>query len=276
MLSRRQFLKGAIAMGAAGLVADSVLLEPRHVVVERKTIAINDLPDAFDGFRICQITDVHHGPFTGLGFIKEVVEKVNSLNPGLVVLTGDYVDHSSKYIVPAVSALCRLKSSNGVLAVLGNHDHWMDANLTQEVFNRYNVPVITNSHKLIEIKDKAICVAGVGDLMEDSQDLKAAFYGLPADIPRILLSHNPDYAESMPASERVDLVLAGHTHGGQVRMPFSIAPITMSRYGQKYAGGLVRSASRQVYVSRGIGVVGIPVRFNCPPEITIITLTKAV
>lgn len=276
MLSRRQFLKGAIAMGAAGLVADSVLLEPRHVVVERKTIAINDLPDAFDGFRICQITDVHHGPFTGLGFIKEVVEKVNSLNPGLVVLTGDYVDHSSKYIVPAVSALCRLKSSNGVLAVLGNHDHWMDANLTQEVFNRYNVPVITNSHKLIEIKDKAICVAGVGDLMEDSQDLKAAFYGVPADIPRILLSHNPDYAESMPASERVDLVLAGHTHGGQVRMPFSIAPITMSRYGQKYAGGLVRSASRQVYVSRGIGVVGLPVRFNCPPEITIITLTKAV
>lgn len=276
MLSRRQFLKGAIAMGAAGLVADGLLLEPRHVVVERKTIAINDLPDAFDGFRICQITDVHHGPFTGLGFIKEVVEKVNSLNPGLVVLTGDYVDHSSKYIVPAVSALCRLKSSNGVLAVLGNHDHWMDANLTQEVFNRYNVPVITNSHKLIEIKDKAICVAGVGDLMEDSQDLKAAFYGVPADIPRILLSHNPDYAESMPASERVDLVLAGHTHGGQVRMPFSIAPITMSMYGQKYAGGLVRSASGQVYVSRGIGVVGLPVRFNCPPEITIITLTKAV
>ena len=276
MLSRRQFLKGAIAMGAAGLVADGVLLEPRHVVVERKTIAINGLPDAFDGFRICQITDVHHGPFTGLGFIKKVVEKVNSLNPGLVVLTGDYVDHSSKYIVPAVSALCRLKSSNGVLSVLGNHDHWMDANLTQEVFNRYNVPVITNSHKLIEIKDKAICVAGVGDLMEDSQDLKAAFYGVPADIPRILLSHNPDYAESMPASERVDLVLAGHTHGGQVRMPFSIAPITMSMYGQKYAGGLVRSASRQVYVSRGIGVVGIPVRFNCPPEITIITLTKAV
>ena len=276
MLSRRQFLKGAIAMGAAGLVADGLLLEPRHVVVERKTIAINDLPDAFDGFRICQITDVHHGPFTGLGFIKKVVEKVNSLNPGLVVLTGDYVDHSSKYIVPAVSALCRLKSSNGVLAVLGNHDHWMDANLTQEVFNRYNVPVITNSHKLIEIKDKAICVAGVGDLMEDSQDLKAAFYGVPADIPRILLSHNPDYAESMPASERVDLVLAGHTHGGQVRMPFSIAPITMSMYGQKYAGGLVRSASGQVYVSRGIGVVGLPVRFNCPPEITIITLTKAV
>ena len=276
MLSRRQFLKGAIAMGAAGLVADGLLLEPRHVVVERKTIAINGLPDAFDGFRICQITDVHHGPFTGLEFIKKVVEKVNSLNPGLVVLTGDYVDHSSKYIVPAVSALCRLKSSNGVLSVLGNHDHWMDANLTQEVFNRYNVPVITNSHKLIEIKDKAICVAGVGDLMEDSQDLKAAFYGVPADIPRILLSHNPDYAESMPASERVDLVLAGHTHGGQVRMPFSIAPITMSRYGQKYAGGLVRSASSQVYVSRGIGVVGLPVRFNCPPEITIITLTKAV
>lgn len=276
MLSRRQFIKGTIAAGAAGLIADAVLYEPRHIIVEKKTIAINNLPDVFEGFRICQISDVHHSPFVGLKFIEKAVDMANSLNSDLIALTGDYVAMSPKYIAPAISALCKLKSPNGILAVLGNHDHWEGAELTMDVFSKYSVPVITNEHRFIEMKNKTICFAGVDDLMEGNQDLKAAFHGVPNDMPRVLLSHNPDYAEVMPENERVDLVLAGHTHGGQIRIPFSIAPVTMSKYGQKYAGGLVRLANTQIYVSRGIGVVGLPIRFNCPPEITLITLTKAV
>ncbi len=274
MFSRRQFLKGVLTAGAAGLIADGVFFEPRRIVVEKKTVGINNLPQVFERFRICQITDVHHSPFVGIKFIEKVVEEANTLKPDLMVLTGDYVDNSHKYIEPAVSALCKLKSPNGILVVLGNHDHWAGAELTKDVFNKYRVHVITNNNRLIEIKDKAICIAGVGDFMEDNQDLKKAFQGVPSDMPRILLSHNPDYAEVMPKNERVDLVLAGHTHGGQVRLPFSIAPVTMSKYGQKYTGGLVRLANTQVYVSRGIGVVGLPIRFNCPPEITLITLTR--
>ncbi|MEK7689203.1 MAG: metallophosphoesterase [Deltaproteobacteria bacterium] len=274
MFSRRQFLKGAITAGAAGLIADGVFFEPRRIVVEKKTVAINILPQVFEGFRICQLTDIHHSPFVGIKFIEKVVEEANTLKPDLMVLTGDYVDDSHKYIEPAVSALRKLKSPNGIMAVLGNHDHWAGVELTKDVFNKYRVPVITNSNKLIEIKDKAICIAGVGDFMEGTQDLKAAFHGVSNDISRILLSHNPDYAEVMSKTERVDLVLAGHTHGGQVRLPFSIAPVTMSKYGQKYTGGLVRLPHTQVYVSRGIGVVGFPIRFNCPPEITLITLTR--
>ena len=277
MLSRRQFLKGAVAVGIAGFAANSILYEPRRIIVERKTISINNLPDAFEGFRICQITDVHHGPFVSLNFVKEIVDIVDRLSPDLVALTGDYVDYSHKYITPAVTALCRFKPQYGIISILGNHDHLADAELTREVFDRNKIPVITNSHKLIEVKNNAICIAGVGDLLEDTQDLKAALYGVPPDIPRILLSHNPDYAEVVPETERVDLVLAGHTHGGQVRLPFfSIAPVTQSHYGQKYAGGLVRLSHTQVYVSRGVGMVGLPVRFNCPPEISMITLTKAV
>lgn len=275
MLSRRQFLKGALAVGAMGVIGDGVFFEPRRIVVAKKTVSINSLPDIFDGFKICQITDVHHGPFVGLKFIERVVETANSLRPDLIVLTGDYIDRSNKYAVPAVNCLIKLKSPHGVLAVLGNHDHWESAELIRDVFSKYNIPVITNSHRFIEIKNKAICVAGVGDLLEDKPDLKSAINGVPPDIARILLSHNPDYAEVMPKDERVDLVLAGHTHGGQIRMPLlSIAPVTMSNYGQKYAGGLVKLANTQVYVSRGIGVVGFPVRFNCPPEITLISLTK--
>lgn len=276
MLSRRQFLKGALAAGTASLVADGILFEPRHVIVEKKTVAINNLPHVFEGFKICQITDVHHSSFVGLRFIEKVVDKANNLKPDLMVLTGDYIDGSRKYIVPAVSALCKLNAPYGALAVLGNHDHWEDAELTKDAFSKYHVPVITNEHRFIEIKDRAICVGGVGDLYEDKQDLKAAFSGVPSDIPRILLSHNPDYAEVMPKSERVDLVLSGHTHGGQIRIPFSIAPVTMSRYGQKYIGGLVKLANTQVYVSRGIGVVGLPIRFNCPPELALITLTRGI
>lgn len=276
MLSRRQFLKGALAVGAMGVIGDAVLYEPRHIIIEKKTIPINGLPDVFEGFRICQITDVHHGQFVGLKFIEKVVNKSNILIPDLMVLTGDYVYNSNKYVVPAISALCNLKSPNGILAVLGNHDHYHGAELAKEVFNKYNAHVLTNSHRLIEIKGKAICIAGVGDLWEGKQDLKEAFKGIPADVSRILLSHNPDYAEVMPKTERVDLMLAGHTHGGQIRMPFSIAPVTMSNYGQKYTGGLVKLPDTQVYVSRGVGVGLLPVRFNCPPEITIITLTKAV
>jgi len=274
MFSRRQFLKGVLTAGAAGLIADGVFFEPRRIVVEKKTVGINNLPQVFERFRICQITDVHHSPFVGIKFIEKVVEEANTLKPDLMVLTGDYVDNSHKYIEPAVSALRKLKSPNGIMAVLGNHDHWAGAELTKDIFNKYRVHVITNNNRLIEIKDKAICIAGVGDFMEDNQDLKKAFQGVPSDMPRILLSHNPDYAEVMPKNERVDLVLAGHTHGGQVRLPFSIAPVTMSKYGQKYTGGLVRLANTQVYVSRGVGVVGLPIRFNCPPEITLITLTR--
>ncbi len=265
-----------MAVGAAGFLADAVVYEPRHIVVEKKTVAINNLPDAFEGFRICQLSDIHHSPFVGLKFVEKVVDKANSLKPDLMVLTGDYVAMSPEYIAPAVSALCKLKSPNGILAVLGNHDHWEGAELTTDVFSKYSVPVITNEHRFIEMKNKIICFAGVDDFMEGNQDLKTAFNGVPSDIPRVLLSHNPDYAEVMPESERVDLVLSGHTHGGQIRIPFSIAPVTMSKYGQKYAGGLVMLANTQVYVSRGIGVVGLPARFSCPPEITLITLTKAV
>lgn len=277
MFSRRQFIKYAITAGVMGLITDGFFFEPGHIVVEKKTIAIKNLPDAFEGFRICQITDVHHSRFVGLKFIEKTVEMANSLNPDLTVLTGDYIDDSREYIVPAINVLSKLKSRNGLMAVLGNHDHYEDAKFTGEVLDAYHVSVITNSHKLVEAKGKAVCIAGVDDLWEGRQDLAKALSGVPADIPRILLSHNPDYAEVMPKNERVDLILSGHTHGGQVRIPFfSFAPVTMSNYGQKYAGGLVKLAHTQVYVSRGLGMVGLPVRFNCPPEITLITLAKAV
>lgn len=274
LLSRRNFLKGGILLGGA-LMLDGVFVEPKKFRIEKTDVEINGLGPGLDGFTICQITDVHHSPFVGLGYIKEAVEAANSLKPDLTVLTGDYVDSRRRYLPPAIKALSGLKARFGVVSILGNHDHYIDKDFSVEVIERHRVPLLENSHMMIEAADGALCIAGVKDFLEDLPDAGAALKGVDEKVPRILLSHHPDYSEFLPPEERIDLVLSGHTHGGQVRLPFSIAPVVPSNYGRKYSGGLVRLNRRgatPVYVSRGIGTVGIPVRINCPPELTLIRL----
>ncbi|MBZ0221309.1 MAG: metallophosphoesterase [Candidatus Methylomirabilis sp.] len=271
MISRRDFLRGGALLGGA-LLFESAVLAPRGVRVQEAAIRINGLPPSFNGFTICHLTDIHHSPVVGLGYIEKVVEEANSLSPDLFVLTGDYIDDGRKYMPPAVKALSGLKARFGTLAVLGNHDHFIGTGYTEEVMDSYRIPLLQNRHTFIESGRDAFCIGGVRDFLEDAPDAKEAFRGAPKDVPRILLSHHPDYAEYLPDDERVDLVLSGHTHGGQVRLPFSFAPVVPSGFGQKYSGGLVRNGATQVYVSRGVGVVMIPVRFNCPPEITLIRL----
>lgn len=275
LISRRNFLKRGMLFGVVGgLSIEGFVFEPRQVEVTNTSVYITDLPDGFDGFRICQLTDIHHGPYISRKFIEKAVEKANSLKPDLFALTGDYVSSSPKYIQPVINTLSKLKAPYGTFAVLGNHDHWENAGLCYEVFGKNGIPVLTNTNKVITKKGSSICIAGVGDYMEDVQEPDKAFKGIPDNMPRILLSHHPDYSEDLPKDTRVDLVLSGHTHGGQVQIPFLFAPIIPSRYGQKYVNGLVKNENTQVYVSRGVGMVGIPVRFSCPPEITIITLRK--
>lgn len=271
MISRRDFMKCGALLGGA-LVFESTVLAPRGVVVQEAEVRIKGLPPAFNGFTVCHLTDIHHSPVVGLGYIERVVEKANSLAPDLFVLTGDYIDNGREYMAPAVKALSGLKGRFGTLAVLGNHDHFIGVGYSEEVMGSYRIPLLQNSHIFLESGRDALCIAGVRDFLEDSPDAKEALRGVPPYVPRVLLSHHPDYAEFLPEDERIDLVLSGHTHGGQVRLPFSFAPVVPSGFGQKYSGGLVRNGDTQVYVSRGVGVVMIPVRFNCPPEITLLRL----
>lgn len=146
-----------------------------------------------------------------------------------------------------------------------------------KVIRSYGIPLLENRHAIIESGGGALCVAGIKDYLEDFPDAEAALRGVDKETPRILLAHHPDYAEHLPEGVRVGLVLSGHTHGGQVRGPFSYAPVLPSEFGQKYSGGLVTLTGRdtRVYVSRGLGVVGIPVRIHCPPELTLIRLYPA-
>ncbi|MEW6202711.1 MAG: metallophosphoesterase [bacterium] len=269
---RRNFLRAVIYGGIGLTAADAFFIEPYGLDVTRMDIPIYCLPDAFNGFRIVQLTDLHHSKVVGIDYIRKVIDALNFENPDLVVLTGDYVTGNADYIKPVINLFTGIKSKYGLFAVLGNHDHWVDANLTIKHLTDVGAVDLTNKHVIVSIGNDSICIAGVGDYWEGTQDLNSAFQYVSGDMPRILLSHNPDYAEVMPTGYRVDLMLCGHTHGGQVVVPFVGAPMVPSDYGNKYRAGLVQGPHCPVYISRGIGMIRPPVRFNCQPELPVFTL----
>jgi predicted MPP superfamily phosphohydrolase len=286
--SRREFLRSA-ALGVSGAGAAvfsySFFFEPRRIGVSRRTFPVRGLAPELDGIRIVQLTDIHLGPWISLGYVNRALEIANGLEPDLILLTGDYVHRSPAYIAPAVDALKALRARIGIVAVLGNHDWWEGGALVREAFRGTEIPLIDNSRmfvtterRLVRDASSGLCLAGVGDLWEDVVSFRRALAGVPDDVPRILLSHNPDAAEEkelLRGGYRIDLMLSGHTHGGQVRLPVLGTPIVPSRFGQKYAEGLVAGPACPVFVCRGIGMTVLPVRFAVPPEIAVIELRRA-
>ncbi len=286
MVTRRKVIK-ILAYGAGGLVlasgggvallANSRYYAPRRIVVEDVTVLIEGLPSEFEGFKICQITDIHHGYHVEMEFVDKALELAMHLNPDIYALTGDYASHKTEFADAVIDRLAMLKGVYRTVAVLGNHDHWVGWHRhVPNVIRKSGIGLLNNTHIIIKKGNGRLCIAGVDDLRVGKPDLEKALYGVPDDVPRVLLSHNPDLADEKIGDKRVDLILSGHTHGGQIRLPFSLyAPYTNSRYGQKYTGGLVKTGNTQVYVSRGLGTITIPIRFNCPPEITLLRLVRA-
>ena len=263
----RRRLRSA-AFTAGGLYP---FLEAKWCRVVEQTIALPNLPDVFRGTRVALLTDIHHGPFVPLVYIRHVVEMTNSLKPDLVLLGGDYVSRSSRFIAPSIEALAGLEARLGRFAVLGNHDHWESAPATIRALAKANITLTDNTGFWIDRGESRLRVCGVGDLWCDRQHPGAALGdSMDADAV-IMLSHNPDFAETLE-DRRVGLLLSGHTHGGQVVVPGYGAPVVPSRYGQKYLHGLVRGPACQVFVSRGVGTVTPPVRLFCPPEVALLTL----
>jgi uncharacterized protein len=293
-ISRRGLLlavRRTAVLGMVGTGGYSFLIELRNVEVTRRSIPIRGLPQPLSGLRIVQLSDLHHGPWTSLSYLRRVVEQTNALKPDLIVLTGDYVHQSDVYIAPVVQAMAGLKAKIGVVSTLGNHDWWENGELTIAEFQKYpNLPLIDNSRLYVTAErtleksigrseqKHAICVAGLGDLWEGTPDCDEALGGVPDFMPRLVLSHNPDTAEEpcvRKHAPRIDLMLSGHTHGGQASFPVIGTPITPSRYGEKYAAGLVQSPVCPVYVNRGIGTTIIPMRFRVRPEIAVLELMPA-
>jgi uncharacterized protein len=284
MLSRRQFVRGSVAglagLATAGFALDGLLLEPQHAVAEQVEIRLRRLPEAFDGFRIAQLSDIHFGPYMTRPELDRAVNLAKGFRPDLVALTGDFVSHpwrqgngleGAKNAGPCADAFADWKSVP-ILAVLGNHDHWNNAELVAGELAERGIVILRNGARPIEKEGQRLWVAGVDDVLEGHADVEGTTAGIPSNEATILLAHEPDYADEA-CKLAIDLQLSGHSHGGQVRLP-GVGPIVLPELARKYPTGLNRVANLQVYTTRGIGVINPPVRLNCPPEVTLITLRK--
>ncbi|HEX8142154.1 MAG TPA: metallophosphoesterase [Pyrinomonadaceae bacterium] len=277
-LTRRQFLSGVAAAPLLAISATSAyagLVEPGHYELSETDIFIRDLPGSFDGFRIVQVSDVHHSRIVSLAEVRRVVELAQSARPDLVALTGDYTTMYRRYIEPCAEALGALTAPEGVWAVLGNHDYYTDAQLTTRALERAHISVLGNANTLLRRGSEALQLAGVDDWSWGRTDWARAFHGLDHKRPSVLLSHQPrvlDHAET----RGVSLILSGHTHGGQVRLPLIGSPARFISDEMKYERGLYERGGTQLYVSRGTGVIGLPVRLGSRPEVAVLRLRRAI
>jgi predicted MPP superfamily phosphohydrolase len=274
-MNRRLFLKTTLAatLPAPALVAGYGLFEASWVAIDRQTLPLPRLPGSLAGTRIAFLTDIHHGPFTSLDYVHSVVRTTMALDPDLILLGGDYSLKDARYIRPCLDVMAALRAPLGVFAVLGNHDYWHGQAATSEGLAAARITELTNRGVWISKGSDRFRLAGVDDMWAGHIDLKEALADTKRDDACLLLSHNPDLCERL-RDERVGLVLSGHTHGGQVVFPGG-APFVPSHYGQKYLRGLVKAPNTLVYVSRGLGATGVPVRISCRPEINLITLVPA-
>ena len=260
-----------IASGLAQ-IARAAFAEPYQLAVERRAVGLKRLPRELDGLKVVQLSDVHHGPLTSRAQIERAVEVANSLQPDLVALTGDYVSHERAYVQPCAEMLGRLRARCGVYAVLGNHDNWVDAALVTDLFSAEGIRVLKNEGLRFEDRGASFWLAGVDDTMVGLEDLPLALAGSRADEFKLLLAHNPVILRRA-ARSGVDLVLSGHTHGGQVAWRNERS--ASGRVRRRILRGLARRGETQIYVTRGLGTVVLPVRYGCPPEVTLLTLRRA-
>ena len=248
--------------------AKYALAEANSLSLEKIDINLKRLPKRLDGFRLVHLSDIHHSPFTGLEHISRAIKVANRLKPDMILLTGDYVSHETEYIEPVAEALGRLEAEFGTHACLGNHDHWTDAEMVTDSFRRSGINVLINEGFRLTARDAGFWLCGVDDYMVGKTDLRAALHGSFPDEMKLLLAHNPVILRQAARFD-VDLILSGHTHGGQVKLRDEDKRILPQR---KLKNGLHQRRDTQIYITRGIGTVVLPIRYQCPPEISLIEL----
>lgn len=262
------------------LLVQSALAEPRQIEVTHQRILLPKLPREFHGFRIVQLSDIHHSPYFSEAEIAAAVRRANELQADLIVLTGDYISHSRDYIPGCARALAGLQAQHGIVAVLGNHDHWTDGQAMGAALAEQGIRVLTNENFKLELGQSYIRLLGVDDIMVGRDDLPLAMLGSFAEETRILLCHNPRIIREA-ARAGIDLVLSGHTHGGQInwRLLTGRKDSKLNRWLRRPSRRLTRGhtelGATQLYVNRGLGTVIAPLRYGCPPEITLLELVKA-
>jgi len=273
--SRRLFLKTAF-VGAATYsfigALDGIVLQTKCEMTHR-TIKLKNLPSSFEGTTVALISDIHSGMFMPKSEMVMYAKLLQSLNADLVLMPGDFVTFRKDEVHPFAEAFQDISAPLGIYGVLGNHDFYAGADEITRRVEEIGIKVLRNEHLMLRRNGEAIALLGIDDLGH-GDNLEAAVYGMPDGVVRILMSHKP-YNFPEVAQKRVDFTVAGHTHGGQIVFArLGKIPIAFASLFSYYVAGLYRNQGAQLYVSRGIGTVGLPMRVNCPPEITLFTLTR--
>ncbi len=284
--SRRSFLEAGL-YSAAGVVLYASEIERHWIEVTRRDVYLRGLPAAFDGMRLAQLSDIHMDEFTEPFFLRHAISLINQNKPDAVLLTGDFVTAkfgrklgSTRFARGAAWQCANIL--NGLeckarYAVLGNHDIDVGAPQVSEALIANGIAVLRNASLPIERPGGRFWLAGLDDPLDGHPNPDMA---IPKSIrnqphePIVLLCHGPDYADPLltsPAGQAVGLMLSGHSHGGQIRLPL-VGALVVPKMGRKYVEGFFRLGSLQLYVNRGLGAIMLPFRFDCPPEITIFTL----
>lgn len=280
-ITRRQFFERSI-LAAGGLAAfEGFIREPRHPVGEEIEVKLARLPEAFDGFKIAQISDIHYGPYMDQAGVARGVRIAEKWRPDLVALTGDFTSRplgkaygidGARHAEPCADELVKWKDVR-MVAILGNHDHWNDADIVTGALRDRGIPVLRNESIPIERDGARLWIAGSDDALVGASDMAKTLQRVPRDEATVLLMHEPDVADHV-VGYSVDLQLSGHSHGGQVRLP-GVGPIILPELARKYHSGLNRVGRLQVYTNWGLGMITPPVRLLCPPKVTLLVLRKA-
>ena len=260
-------------------------LETRWVKITHITIESTDIPKSFDGIRIVFISDIHHGAALSIERVKKLVLRINDLHPDIIILGGDYTSREKKYIKPVFEELRNLKSKYGVYGVMGNHDYYVNGDLTKKMMTQNGIKMCVNKSYWLKINRDSIKIGGVDDPDGSNPEIDSTVYDVHKKDFCILISHRPEYIKQIK-SDLVDLTLSGHTHGGQVTFFGLWAPILPSENGwwasislsnesQKYRYGLIHTKpNMQSYITSGIGTRFPHFRFFCRPEIAVLELKR--
>ena len=281
LLTRRAFL-GLGGGAAVGLALYAGEIGRHELVLERRTIRIAGLAETFAGLRIAQLSDIHFAEYTEPFFVERAVREINRLRPNLVLLTGDFVTmapiekHRAEKYAPLVAAILGRIECAHRYAVLGNHDWMVNADAVIDSLKAVGIPLLRNQNLPFERDGARFWIAGLMDALSWESDLNKTMpaHALKDKEPVILMAHEPDILPAVARLNAVDLMLSGHTHGGQVRLPF-LPPLLLPPLGKRFVEGHFQMGRTQLYVNRGLGAVGLPFRFNCPAELTELTLQPA-
>ncbi len=301
-MERRTFLKYCSFGFGAGLAyyLANKAMTTDNIVLEEKNLYFKNLPKKFIGYKIGFLSDIHIGPYVPVSWVDKAVKLLDKAEPDILLLGGDYISMPESIISQilgytrnseaktnrnkknyralfntAAKSLSQIKPKDGVHAVYGNHDRWLSGKICKEVFEEFNINLLVNSSIELTKEDEKILIYGTDDHWTGIPSIKNLGYRKSSRDFRIILSHNPDFISEIlyRSFNDFDLALCGHTHGGQIKLPLFGAPM-YNVNDSRFQEGLYTDGFVKVYTSRGLGVVEIPYRVNCPPEVTLITLGR--